>query len=359
MFKYILRRLIQAVPIFFGITLLSFLLMYATPGNPVTAQAFSANMRAVDVERLTYQLGANDGFVVQYLRWLVGDDWMRWDDDGDGLADGSVLVALETPSGERLPPGIRRGILRGDFGVSLQVARSRPVLDILVERMPATLELGVASLFIGATVGVTIGVLAAVQQGKLFDHITRIISVVFDAVPVFFLGLLLLLVFAQQLKILPLADRCPTTISMSCPPLFERLQYLILPTFVLATGIISLWSRFVRASMLDVVSQDYIRTAHAKGLSARRVWFQHGMRNALIPVATFLGPSITGLLGGAAITETIFNWPGVGRMAVAAVGQRDYPVVMAVTVYAGIATILGYLISDILYGAIDPRIRFN
>jgi peptide/nickel transport system permease protein len=141
--------------------------------------------------------------------------------------------------------------------------------------------------------------------------------------------------------------------------MFQRLEYLVLPTFILATQGIGGYSRYMRAAMLDVVAQDYVRTARAKGLTERQVWFKHGARNALIPIATFIGPAITGLLGGAVITETIFNWPGVGRTTVAAVVGRDYPMVMAVTVYVGLATILGYLLSDVLYGLIDPRIRFN
>ena len=141
--------------------------------------------------------------------------------------------------------------------------------------------------------------------------------------------------------------------------MWDRLEYLILPTFVIATGEIAGFSRFMRASLLDVSHQDYIRTAKAKGLSNRLVWFKHGTRNALIPIATFLGPAITGILGGAAITETIFAWPGLGRLAVNAVTQQDYPIVMTVVLFAAVATILGYLLSDILYALIDPRIRLN
>jgi peptide/nickel transport system permease protein len=364
MFKYVLRRLIQAIPIFFGITLLSYALMAATPGGPVTALVFNSGRaaRGDQLERLKAQLGVDDPWPVQYLRWLMGDDWMRWDSDGDGTADQAVLIPLYDSKGEPLPPGEKKGILRGDFGQSFSLA-GRRVIDVLTERLPATLELSVSALTIGLIVGLVIGVLAAVNQGRWFDHFTRILAVVFDAVPTFFLGLMLLLIFAKQLEWLPLGDRCDlSTIAKAragCPPVFQRLEYLILPTFVLATGGIAAYSRYMRAAMLDVVSQDYIRTARAKGLSERQVWFKHGARNALIPIATFLGPAITGLLGGSVITETIFNYPGVGRTAVAAVTGRDYPMVMAVTVYAGLATIIGYLISDLLYGIIDPRIRFS
>lgn len=359
MVKYIIRRLIQAIPTFFGITLLSYLLMAGTPGGPVAALAFGAGAQNPrQVERLKAQLGVNDPIHIQYLRWLLGDDWMRWDSDGDGVADSAVLIPLDADGdGEPEPPGERRGILRGDFGRSFVFRR--PAVDILIERLPATLELGIASLVIGATIGVIIGILAAVNHKRLFDHFTRIAAVIFDAVPNFWLALVLLLFFGSILQVLPLGGRCKTTLSDTCPPLHDRLEYLILPTFVIATGIIATYSRFARASMLDVVSQDYMRTARAKGLSNRVIWFRHGARNALIPIATFIGPAITFILSGAVITESIFSWPGVGRTVVNAVTGRDYPIVMAVVIYSAIATILGFLLSDILYVIIDPRIRLD
>jgi peptide/nickel transport system permease protein len=198
-----------------------------------------------------------------------------------------------------------------------------------------------------------------VKRGSIFDNLTRVMAVVFDAIPAFWLGLILILVFASDLKLLPLSGRCKTTLDETCPPIYERLNYLILPVFVLSTAAIAGYSRFTRASMLDIIGQDFIRTARSKGLSDRAVWFKHAARNALMPIATFLGPSLTGLLGGAVITETIFSYPGLGRALTQAAVQRDYPVVMAATIYAAIATILGYLLSDILYAVIDPRVRFD
>jgi peptide/nickel transport system permease protein len=156
-----------------------------------------------------------------------------------------------------------------------------------------------------------------------------------------------------------MGGRTPPSLTGGIPPIYQRLEYLVLPTFVLSTGAIAVYSRYMRASMLDVMSQDYMRTATSKGLAARIVWFKHGARNALIPLATFLGPAITGLLAGAAITETIFSWPGLGRFGVNAVTQQDYPVVMAVVIIGAIATMLGYILSDVFYAIIDPRIRFD
>ncbi len=359
MTKYILRRLLQAVPTFFGITLLAYILMTAAPGGPLGVLYFSnPKMSNSQKEKLALQLGVHDPVYVQYLRWLIGDDWMRWDSDGDGVADHAVLSELDANAdGIPEPPGERRGVLRGDFGTSF--FSKRPVLDVLSERVMPTLELGIASLTVGLLIGIPLGILAAVRKGSLFDNSTRILAVVFDAIPGFWLALMLLIIFAATLQILPLGGRCKTTLDDTCPPIYERLEYLILPVFVLATGPIAGYSRFIRASMLDVIGQDYIRTARAKGLSERMVWFKHGARNALMPIATFLGPSLTGLLGGAVITETIFSYPGLGRALTSAATQRDYPVVMAATIYAAVATILGYLISDILYALIDPRVRFD
>lgn len=358
MLKYTLRRLIQAIPTFFGITILSYLLMAAAPGGPVAALTFGPNVPPAQRQRLAAQLGVNDPVYIQYLRWLLGDDWMRWDADGDGVSDHSFLLPLDANGdGEPEPPGTGRGILRGDFGRSY--AAKRPVADMIGERVLATLELGASALILGLVVGVPIGILAAVRRGGWFDNLTRVVAVVFNAIPIFWLGLVLILVFGSWLHILPMGSRCSALAVGGCPPIWERIDYLLLPTFVLATGAIAIYSRYMRASMLDVMHQDYMRTAEAKGLSGRMVWFRHGARNALIPLATFLGPAITGLLGGAAITETIFSWPGLGRFGVNAVTSQDYPVVMAVVIIGAVATILGYLLSDVLYAIIDPRIRFD
>ena len=375
MTNYVTRRLLQAIPTVFGVTVFVFFLISLAPGGPVEVLAFNNRMKPREKEELKYLLGFNDPLPVQYLRWLVGDDWMRWDVDGDGLADASVFFIdhygpeldergkplIDAASGEPvmkpLPPGTKYGILRGDWGDSIYY--KRPALGVLAERLPATLELGLTSLFVGFALGVAVGIVAAIRYALLFDQVSRVGAVIVDSLPSFGLGLLLLLIFAAQLKILPMGGRCKTTLDDACPPLTQRLEYLILPTIVLAAGGVSGYSRYMRASMLDVVNQDFIRTARSKGLGERAVWLRHGARNALIPIATFLGPSITFLLTGAAITEAVFSWPGVGRLLVQAPGRRDYPIVMIVAVYAAIANILGYLLSDILYALIDPRIRFD
>jgi peptide/nickel transport system permease protein len=358
MIKYVFRRLVQAIPTLFGITVLSYLLMSAAPGGPAKALTFSANTTPQQIARVEAELGLNDPLPIQYLRWLTGDDWMRWDSDGDGIADGAVIIPLDADGdGVPEPPGNRRGILRGDFGRSFFYRR--PVADMIGERVAATLELGISSLTFALIFGLPIGILAAVRKGGAFDNITRVGAVILNAIPNFWLGLILILIFGSWLRLLPMGGRAPSSILSGYPPIYERLEYLILPTIVLGGGAVAIWSRFMRASMLDVINQDYMRTAKSKGLSNQTTWFRHGARNALIPLATFLGPSITGLLSGAAITETIFSWPGLGRFGVQAVTSQDYPVVMAVVIIAAVSTILGFILSDILYALIDPRIRFD
>lgn len=360
MFKYIIRRLIQAIPTFFGITLFAYLLLWMAPGSVVDRLFFAPNISEETRTRLEAQLGINDPFHIQYLRWLVGDDWLRWDGDGDGIADQAVefIVPLDANGdGEPEPPGEHYGILRGDFGSSF--IQKKPVMLVITDNLQATLELGIASLITALVIGIPVGVISAATKGKLFDNGARVMAVLFNAIPGFWLGLILLLFFGSQLGVLPLGKRGLPTLTGEYPPIYERLEYLILPTFVLAATNIALFSRYVRTSTLEVMNQDYIRTARSKGLGRRSVYFKHAMRNAMIPVATLLGPIITNLWGGAVVTETVFAWPGVGRVAYQAAIQQDFPVVMGVVIFAAIGTILGFLLSDILYVIIDPRIRLN
>ncbi len=360
MLKYIIRRLIQAIPTFFGISLISYLLLWLAPGSVIERLYFAPNITAETRARLAAQLGIDDPFHIQYLRWLAGDDWLRWDNDGDGIADQSfsLLVPLdEDGDGEPEPPGQNYGILRGDFGNSF--IRKKPVMDIIMTNLPATLELGIAAILASMVIGNPVGVISAVTRGRLFDNVARVLAVILDAVPNFWLGYILLFVFGVWLGVLPLGGRCGVTLTGVCPSVFERLEYLILPTIVFGGGFLSQFSRYIRASTLDVLSQDYIRTAHAKGLAPRTVNFRHAMRNAMMPIATLLGPIITNVWAGAIVIETVFAWPGVGRVAFNAAIQLDYPVVMGIVILASLGTILGFLLSDFLYVIIDPRIRLS
>ncbi len=356
MSRYIFRRLVQAVPIFFGITILSYLLM-SLSGNPLLALVLEPNMTQAQFARISARLGVNDPWPLQYTRWLLGDDWLRWDSNGDGISDHSFLIPLDADGdGIPDPPGMRRGILRGDFGTSF--ALHRPVLDLIFERIPATLELSITSLIIGSAIGILLGIMAAVQRGRASDNVIRVTAVLFNAVPDFWLSLLVLLFFGSYLRVLPIGDRCKLTMDASCPPIYMRLEYMVLPVFIYSTGLVAGFSRLTRTTMLDELGKDYVRTARSKGVRERTVWY-HAWRNGLIPVATGLGPAIIGLVGGSVIVERIFNYPGVGKTLYDAAIGRDYPVVMASVIYGALTVIFGYLLSDILYVLIDPRIHFE
>jgi peptide/nickel transport system permease protein len=354
MHRYIIRRTLQAIPTLFGITIVVYFLMLLAPGDPVALLAFDPKIRQDERERLARQLGVNDPFFVQYLRWLIGDDWMMVDTNLDEEVDSW---------------GDNYGILRGDFGTSFKFRGSNP-LNLIAERLGATIELNILVLIFGLTSGLLIGILAAVYRGRLLDRFTRVFAVLGVSIPVFFLGLLAIIYFGIELPrflegfgigdgrpILPMGGRCPP-VRGGCPPIYERLHYLILPVLVSALSVIAGWSRFMRASMLETINSDYMRTARSKGLSSQSVWFRHGFRNAILPLTVFLGPAIVSLIGGSVIIERIFTWPGIGLLLFDALLSRDHPVIMASVVIGSVLTIIGYLLSDMLYALLDPRVRY-
>jgi peptide/nickel transport system permease protein len=340
MTRYVFRRLLQAIPTFLGITVLTFVIVYSAPGDPVLQQTFDPRISGAARQELRHQLGMDQPLAVQYLNWLIGNGWQN---------DPEVLP--------------RRGILRGDFGNSLIEKRS--VLEMIGERVGATLLLTGTATFIGYLLGVPIGVYAAVRRGGVFDNSSRVMAVVFNAIPGFWLGLVIILLFAVKfrewgLPAIPSGGMYTLTASGERTfNLGDRLIHLLPPALVLATAPIATTSRLMRTQVLEVIRQDYIRTARAKGLTERAVNFTHALRNALIPLATILGPTITGLLNGAIITETIWSWPGMGRLFISANFQRDYPVIMAGFVIGAVGVILGNLLSDVLYGFVDPRVRLE
>ena len=332
MTAYLLRRLIQAVPTFFGVTILSFVIIISAPGDPVALITFNPRTTPESVALLRHQLGLDQPMLVQYLYWLIGNDWASSD-------------------------GIRHGLLRGDLGTSIY--QKRPVLDLIAERIPATLQLTGSALLVGYLIGVPLGVLAAMRQRTWLDQLARVVSVIGNAVPSFWLGLILIIIFSVNLGWLPMGGTRDLTRSAGSFNLFETLSYMVMPVSVLALGTIATVSRYVRSEMLEVAGEDYVRTARAKGLRSRSVWGVHTLRNALIPVATLIGPGLGSLLGGAVIVEQVFSWPGLGRLAVTAVFERDYPVVMGSVVVGAALFILGVLLSDVLYAILDPRIRLR
>jgi peptide/nickel transport system permease protein len=316
--RYILRRLVQAIPTLIGITLLAYTIIRLTPGDPLLVFEDSRGVTAEQLAALRASYGFDRPLPIQYLDWL-------------GRA------------------------ARLDFGRSFQT--HLPARDLILERMPATLELTLAALAVGLCLGVSAGLWAAVYRGRWPDQLVRVFAVVGDAIPHFWLGLVALAIFAVQLRWLPTGG----IVTLGADPwdIGDRLRHLLLPALVLGTGSLALFARYMRTEVLDVLGQDYVRTARAKGLPERLVLYGHALRNALIPVATVLGGSLPTLLAGAATTEYVFSWPGMGRLVVDAAGSRDYPVVMGLVLMAAVLIIVGNLLSDILYGIIDPRIRLE
>ena len=341
MLKYFQRRLLQAIPTFFGVTILSFLIMLSAPGDPVAMITFSPNPSPEAIEALRRQLGLDQPPLLQYVYWLVGNDWALIDYDGDGIDE---------------TPGQRLGLLRGDFGQSIK--QRQPVLGLIAQRVPATLRLGVAALVLGYLIGVSLGVLAAVFHRSWVDQLIRILSVIGNAVPAFWLGLLMIIVFGVQLDLLPISGMKNIT-QRGAQSLGDALLHMIMPVSVLSLNTIAFISRFTRTQILEVLQQDYVRTAHAKGLQTGSIWLRHALRNGLLPVATFLGPSIGTLLAGAVIIEQVFQWPGMGKLIIDAVFSRDYPLVMGSVVIASVMFIAGVLLSDVMYVILDPRIRLE
>jgi peptide/nickel transport system permease protein len=317
MTRYIVRRLAQMIPLLFGITVVLFAVIQAAPGGPEAALLESD--RFIDpamIEAYRERLGVDRPVPVQYVRWLGG-------------------------------------ALRGDLGVSFST--TRPVSEMIVERLPATLELMGASFLFAAVLAFGLGVFSAVRQYSWFDHMGTGLSFVGIAMPVFWFALILQLVFAVWLGWLPVAG----TETVGASSLGDHLLHLVLPASVLSFRYVAGWSRYLRSSMLDALRADFVRTARAKGLSERVVVGGHALRNAMIPVVSVMALNLSGLFSGAVITETIFAWPGIGRMFVQAMFSRDYPLLMGILLLGSTMVVIFNLVADILYGVLDPRIRYE
>ncbi|MBI1882122.1 MAG: ABC transporter permease, partial [Chloroflexi bacterium] len=301
MSRYVIRRLLQAIPTLIGISLISFFLSKATPGDPIRGLTDDPKITQATRETLRKQLGLDQPLVVQYVRWVTGLVLRPGNAAAELTLDNTPCTYLSFINFTVCDSG--GGIIRGDLGIS--IATKQPVWQRIIERLPATLELTTTGLVVGLLLGIPLGVLSAVRHGSSFDNAVRFLAVIGNAVPVFWMGLILIFVFGVYLNWLPTGGR--QTVSLNSEfDLLDRLRHLFLPALVLAVGDIAVLSRFMRAETLEVLHTDYIRTAKAKGLVPRQVWFVHATRNALIPLVTILGPAIAGLIGGALVTETIF-----------------------------------------------------
>ena len=343
---YILRRLLQAILMVFLLSIVLFVLVNLAPGGPLAGYGQSRHVRTEKVEMLKRQLGLDQPLPLQYVIWLVGNDWMKVDSNGDGVFEES---------------GTRKGVLRGDFGFSFRTRK--PVLDEIWLRLPNTIYLMGVILIVSLLIAIPVGILSAVKQYSGFDIAVTTFFFAGQAIPEFWLGLILILIFYVWLKnpitggpLLPAGGMYSIQSGFS---IADRLAHLILPVTAGALGWIAWYSRFLRSNMLDVIHLDYMRTARAKGLPQRLVIFKHGLRNALIPLVTMLALDLPYVVTGAVFVETIFSWPGMGRFYYQSAMDRDYPVLMAILIISGALMIFSNLMADLVYGYLDPRIRYD
>ena len=303
---FLIKQLLGFITVIFGVLLLTFLLVHAVPGDPVDVMlGDSASM--TDRETLRADLGLNQPLISQFSSYLTK-------------------------------------LSHGDFGNSIH--SKKPIIDLIKSRYPATLKLAFLALFIGLSIGIPLGIYAALKAGHWQDLVVTIISVRLSAMPAFWLGPMLMLIFAVWLGWLPVSG-------MDAP------SSIILPAVTLGFGLSAILTRMTRTSLLEVLNDDYIRTARAKGLSEKTVIIRHALRAALLPIITIVGLQMGSLLAGAVITETVFSWDGIGRLLVESIEKRDYPVTQACVLVVALSYVLVNLLTDILYKLADPRVKFN
>ncbi|HEV2131157.1 MAG TPA: ABC transporter permease [Longimicrobiaceae bacterium] len=325
MTSYLLRRLLGAIPLLLGILTIIFFIIHLAPGDP-TARFFNPNVSPEVIEQMRRNLGLDQPLHIQYFRWITA-------------------------------------FLQGNFGFSF--GQMRPISQILPDVMWNTIQLTLVSLVIIFGLGMLIGIVQAVRQYSATDNVLTLVALFFYSMPGFWFALMLILIFSLKASQWGFPVVFPASQMTSVGYEFmstgeqirDRFMHLLMPAIALGIGSAAGVARYMRGSMLEVIRQDYIRTARAKGLSERVVIFKHAVRNALIPIVTLFGLTFPYLLGGSVLIETIFAWPGMGRLIVDAIFQRDYPLVMATSFVIAVMVVLGNLIADVLYAVVDPRIR--
>jgi len=308
---------LQAIPLLIGISLAGFVLLRLAPGGPMAVYAQNPNMTEADMRRIEKILGLDQPVHLQYLKWAAG-------------------------------------MASGELGFSYRTGR--PVGEIISERVPATLQLMGVAYVIAVVLGLFTGIVSAVRRRSIFDYFATTTAMVGLSVPTFWFGLIVILVFAGGLRWIPSGGMATLGMPFS---LWDRFIHMIGPAAVLGLWMTATWSRYARSSVLEVVGQDYIRTAHAKGLRGRTILLRHTLRNALIPLITLAGLEFRNLFGGALVTETVFSWPGVGRLYLDSLNYQDYSVILGLLLVTSVMVILGSLLADVLYAVADPRIRLG
>ncbi|MCB0153232.1 MAG: ABC transporter permease [Anaerolineae bacterium] len=342
MTRYIVRRSIQSFFLLLISTLIAFTIYQQAPGGPLQFLDDDPTASSQDINRLARLYGIDRTIPVQYIAWLTGEDWLP--NTPTWRSERCILDANQCG----------RGIVRLDFGKSFYF-KGQSSVDVIAERIPATFILAFTSLVISVLGGVPLGIYAGLNLGKMPDHMVRILTVLVNTVPHWWLGLLLLVVLGGYFGLVPLSGMQ----TIGDGSLLNRLHHLILPATVGAIGGWIGFSRILRFEMQEVLNQDYVRTARAKGLSNRAVLFRHVLRNALMPFVTGLSGIFLLALSGSILFETVFSWPGMGRLAITAINARDYSVMMALFVITSFLAILGTLMVDILYSFVDPRVKYD
>lgn len=314
MATYLIRRMLESIVTLVIISLVTFGLIHSAPGGP--AILMDPTLSAADREKMARGLGLDEPLPVQYGRWITN-------------------------------------IGEGDLGRS--ISQKRPVLEMIMERLPATMELAGIGLLLAVIVGIPMGLLAALRSNSILDRLVQIVATLGVAIPGFWFAILLIILFSVQLGWLPSAGR----FTIGDASIIDRVRHLALPTLVIALYSLAQITFYTRSSMLEVLRADYIRTARTKGLSEHVVMYRHALKNGLIPVVTILGLMLPRLIGGAVITETVFAWPGIGRLAADAAFQRDYPLIMGITMIVSVVVIVSNFLTDFTYSLVDPRIRMT
>jgi peptide/nickel transport system permease protein len=313
--NYIIRRLIQLIPLLFGLSILIFGLIHLSPGDPVYAFLSEQNNDPVVIEQVRRNLGLDQPLYVQYWRWI-------------------------------------NNVIRLDFGVAYTF-NNKPVINLIWERVPGTVQLGTLAIIVSLIIAIPAGIISAQRQYSAIDNVTTVGAFLGLALPNFWFALMLQLLFAVQLGWLP------TSTAGAGAEWPDRARYFILPVAVLSLSLVATFSRFMRSSMLEVIRQDYITSARAKGLSERVITYRHALKNAMIPMVTVVGLQLPTILSGAIIVEFIFAWPGLGGLGYEAILRRDYPVILALTMLIGAFVMILNMLIDIVYVLIDPRISFE
>jgi peptide/nickel transport system permease protein len=316
MVRYLLSRCGQSLVLLVLVSLIGFMVLNLAPGGPLSQFALTPGMTKEALDRIAEQMGLNRPLPIQYLDWL-------WH------------------------------LIRGDWGVSYR--DGRPVLEVIGSHLFATLLLMGTATFFAVLIGASVGIKGALAQGSVFDTTTTVAAMIALSIPTFWFGLVAIYVFSLWLGWLPAGNMY----TVGDGSIGDYARHLILPSMVLALVEVAVWSRYMRAATLEVISQDFVRTAKAKGLPPRRVVMKHIVGNALVPMITLAGLQLPTLLGGALVTETVFTWPGMGRLFLDSLGYNDYPVVMGLLMFSAILVLIGNLAADLLAASIDPRIRLD